>query len=397
MKLFREIIFWLHLCSGVVAGIVVFIMSITGVALTYEKQMLEWADLREYRSAPPSAGAAPLPLDVLLEGVRAERGATPSAIVLRLDPADPVAFSFGREATVYVNPYSGAVLGEGGGDLREFFQVMVGWHRWLGREGEGRTVGRAVTGACNLAFLVLVVSGFYLWWPRKWRWSNVKNIVLFRGGLGGKARDFNWHNVIGFWSAIPLFVVVASATVISYPWASNLVYRTVGEEPPARRGPGGPGRAAPGGTQEDEPEPVHLDGVEALVARAAATAPGWKRITLNLPPTGDEPLRFSIDQGSGGQPQLRSTLTLDRATGETVEHETFADGSLGRRMRSWLRFLHTGEAAGLAGQTIAGVVSAGAAVLVYTGLALSWRRFLAWIRRRRVRDGEGAQATAGPD
>ena len=59
-------------------------------------------------------------------------------------------------------------------------------------------------------------------------------VVWFRGGLRGKARDFNWHNVIGLWCAVPLFVVVLSGVVISYPWASDLVYRVAGEAPPAR-------------------------------------------------------------------------------------------------------------------------------------------------------------------
>ena len=48
----------------------------------------------------------------------------------------------------------------------------------------------------------------------------------------------------------------------------------------------------------------------------------------------------------------------------------------GRRLRSILRFAHTGEVLGIVGQTIAGIVSLGAVLLVYTGLALSLRRFL---------------------
>jgi uncharacterized iron-regulated membrane protein len=49
-----------------------------------------------------------------------------------------------------------------------------------------------------------------------------------------------------------------------------------------------------------------------------------------------------------------------------------------------MRFTHTGEVLGFWGQTLAGIVSLGAAVLVYTGLMLSLRRLLAW-RRRAVR------------
>ena len=429
MKLFRKVLFWLHLSAGVFAGIVVLIMSVTGVALTYEKQMLAWADLRDYRSAPPAPGAQPLPIDALLEKVSAARGELPSAVVVRPGPADPVGFSYGREATVYANPYTGEILGEGSSDMRAFFRVMTDWHRWLGASAENRNVGKAITGACNLAFLFIVVSGLYLWWPRNWKWPNVKSIVLFRGGLSGKARDFNWHNVIGFWSAIPLFFVVMSATIISYPWASNLVYRVAGEEPPARRGPGPagpPSKAGPRGgrgaeTQpalrepgrkrektgrrdeprlglraevlpntradragEQHPEEVSLKGLDALLARAGTQVDGWRTITLRVPQSNDEPVSFAIDQGSGGQPHLRSTLTLDRNTA-AVEWETFSDGTPGRRLRSWLRFIHTGEAGGIPGQTIAGLVSGGAVFLVYTGLALSLRRFAAWVRRKRSR------------
>jgi uncharacterized iron-regulated membrane protein len=48
----RRILFWLHLSAGVSVGVVVLTMSVTGVLLTYEKQMLAWADLRHYQSAP---------------------------------------------------------------------------------------------------------------------------------------------------------------------------------------------------------------------------------------------------------------------------------------------------------------------------------------------------------
>jgi uncharacterized iron-regulated membrane protein len=69
-------------------------------------------------------------------------------------------------------------------------------------------------------------------------------------------------------------------------------------------------------------------------------------------------------------------LALDIGTGSVTRWEPFDTQSLGRRLRSWTRFTHTGEYYGLVGQTVAGVVSAGAVVLVYTGLALALRRFL---------------------
>ena len=126
------------------------------------------------------------------------------------------------------------MLGEGNGQgVRAFFRVVVEWHRYVAASGASRPLGRAVTGASNLAFLFIVVSGLFLWWPRSWKWSAVRNVTWFKGGLQGKARDFNWHNTIGFWSAIPLAIIVAGGVVISYPWATGLVYRAYGEAPPA--------------------------------------------------------------------------------------------------------------------------------------------------------------------
>lgn len=99
---------------------------------------------------------------------------------------------------------------------------------------------------------------------------------------------------------------------------------------------------------------------------------------------------ITVDAGYGGQPNHRTTVTVDRASAQVIRRETFADLSPGRRLRSWLRFAHTGEIYGLPGQTVAGLVSAGGAVLVYTGIALAVRR--AWASRRRVTAVESRRA-----
>lgn len=103
-------------------------------------------------------------------------------------------------------------------------------------------------------------------------------------------------------------------------------------------------------------------------------------MSLTWPRNGKAPLVFSVDRGMGGEPQKKGSLTVARS-GEIESWQPFAEQSAGRRARSWMRFLHTGEALGVVGQTIAGIVSLGGAFLVYTGIALSLRRFAAWRRR----------------
>ena len=390
---FRTLIFWLHLTAGVVAGVVVLVMSVTGVLLTYEKQMIARAE-RSPLAAAPSPDAVRLPIGALLDSARRARpGGEPSGVIVRANRDEPVSVAFGREGQVLLNGYTGAVIGEGATQLRAFFRSVTEWHRYMAASGEYRATGKAVTGACNLAFLVLAITGAYLWLPAVWSRAQLRNILWFRRGLPGKARDFNWHNTIGVWSVVPLIVVVASATVISYPWASNLAYRAMGEEPPpsgprraeARPGAGGrdASRAAPGGPDTGLAEGgPSLTSLDAALARAERHVDGWRTITLRVPSSATAPLSFTIDSGSGGEPQKRGTLTLDAASGAVAGWEPFSSNSPGRRLRTILRFAHTGEVLGLPGQTIAGIASAGGAFLVYTGLALSLRRFAAWRKRR---------------
>ncbi|HKP14882.1 MAG TPA: PepSY domain-containing protein, partial [Gemmatimonadaceae bacterium] len=133
-----------------------------------------------------------------------------------------------------------------------------------------------------------------------------------------------------------------------------------------------------------------LTGIDALVARAGERMPGWRSLTLTIPRSATTPATFMLDGGMGGEPQKRAELQLDRASGREVRWQPFSALTRGRRVRSIMRFAHTGEVLGPVGQTIAGIVTLGAAFLVYTGLALAFRRFLKWTRRRRRFGADGA-------
>jgi len=395
----RTLIFWPHLIAGVVAGVIVLTMSVTGVLLTYERQMVAWSD-SEFKSTPPATSAARLSVEDLVTTVRRDHpDVEVGAVTFNSRPDAPVSITAGRQ-TIYADAYSGQVLGEGNQGMRTFMSDVRAWHRWLSVEGEGRPFARAITGWSNALFLFIVCSGFYLWFPRRWTWQRVRPVVLFGSSLRGKARDFNWHNVIGVWSCVPLFIVVLTAMPISFPWANALVYRAVGEDPPqqgGRGGGGGEGAAANargreggarrGGAPESGAGPT-VAGLNALWTVAEKQVSDWRTINVRIPASERAPVVFAIDKGDGGQPQHRSTLTLNRATGEVVSFEAFADQSLGRRLRSISRFAHTGEVLGLPGQTIAGLATAGSVVLVWTGIALSLRRLRAWVTRRGKRQTE---------
>ena len=159
-----------------------------------------------------------------------------------------------------------------------------------------------------------------------------------------------------------------------------LAYRIAGDDPPVRAGRAT--RTGQTGSEEGETRALNLNQLEQLPSRATEQDPEWQTINVRLPTTQDQQVTVTVDGGYRGQPQLRSTLVFDKATAEVQTLTTFSDQSAGQRLRSWLRFVHTGEFYGVGGQTVAGVASLSAVMLVFTGLSLSIRRFLAWIGRR---------------
>jgi uncharacterized iron-regulated membrane protein/flavodoxin len=384
MTLFHKIIFWSHLLAGVVGGVVIFIMSATGVILMYEHQLVEYAE-RDVREVVP-LGAPRISLDELVAKALAQNPeAQPTGVVLRNEPTASVGVGFGREGATYVNPYTGMVLGKGS-KLHDWFHDVIDWHRWLGTEGEGRATGRAITGACNLAFFWLAITGVYLWWPRSWHWRGLKPSLLFNPRLRGKARDWNWHNVIGFWSSGVLVVLTLTAAVMSYQWANDLLYTLTGSEPPPRaQGPGPMVQARQRCGDAEPRERKPLASFDAFLARADEQAPGWIMMMMRVPPRGDGPITVLIQEPTAPHIFARSQLVLNRSTAEIVKWEPYAAASLGRKLRVWVRGLHTGEALGFAGQTVAGLASLGGCFLVWTGFAMAWRRF-----RYRKRDADDA-------
>ena len=369
----RTVVFWAHLLAGTVAGLVILVMSATGAILALKPQILDYIE-RDVRVVEPSNMPA-LSVAQLLAAARAGRpDAQATAIVVDRHPSVSTAIGFGRDATLYVNPHTGAVLGEGSKTAQTFFRRVENWHRWLAVDGAHRAAARSVNDAANLVFLWLAVSGLYIWWPRKWTPQHVKAITAFRRTTSTRARDFNWHNVIGFWCAPVIIVMTATGVVMSYAWANNLLYRATGTRPPQAQA----SEAGAGARVERRAAASPID-VDRLFARAAEQLPTWSAITLRLPNRPGAPVAFTLTDGRSWNRFARSELALDAMTGAIVRWQPYEGTSRGQKARGWARYGHTGELGGVAAQTLAGLACLGGVVLVWTGVSLTLRRFFGWL------------------
>jgi len=369
MRFFRKIIFWTHLTCGVAAGIFIFLMCVTGALLSFQSNILSFAE-REMRSVqPPTENAQRLSINEIVAKAQAAKPASkPSNITLQSDKSAAAIVSLGRDGQVFVNPYNGEITGEGAKGWRGFFRTIEDAHRWLTLSGDGRPVGKAINDVCNLIFLFLAISGIYIWFPRRLSWRHFKAALTFRWKVKGKARDFNWHTVIGFWSSLILIILTLTGAIISYQWAGNLLYTLTGNEPP-------PQQAQQPNQQPEQPFaiPENLNEIWTKAENHAT----WKTIALRLQIAKDSAV-FTIDEGKYWNMFGRSTLTIDAKNGEVAKWESYGEQNAGRQLRSWARFTHTGETGGIVGQILGFLACIGGAFLVWTGLSLAWRRFRGW-------------------
>ncbi|MDP3073866.1 MAG: PepSY-associated TM helix domain-containing protein [Opitutaceae bacterium] len=375
--MFRKTLFWLHLVAGLVAGVAIGIMCFTGTVLAFEKELVAWAERDARQIAPPPAATPRLTLTQLQVRLReAQPEVRPASVVLHRDPRAAVAFAAGRSGTFYVNPYTGEVRQPQSVAMGEFMRTMTGVHRYLGFTGDtSRPRGKLINGICNLAFFVLAVTGLYLWMPRAWSWRAVQPVIWFRQNATAKARDFNWHNTIGFWCAPVLIVLTLTAVPISFRWGGELLYTLTGTALPST-GPQSSGAPPPVALVPPAPAGSSQVPADLFIAAAERLLPAWKTLTLRLTSSNAaQPVTLTVREQASWPRTASTTLQFDPFTAQLLRRDGHAELNAARQVRGWTRFLHTGEALGWVGQFVAGLACLGGCFLVYTGFALSWRRF----------------------
>ena len=368
---------------GAIVAVVVLSLCVTGVLLTYERQIEHW--LTEPTVAAPGPEALALPLEQLLRKASETVPLSPRRqVVLSPEEHAPIAIRQGRRGVALFDPYTGEALEPRRVWIRDAFSFITRFHRWFALEGMARDRAKLLVGIANLAFLFLVVSGLYLWFPRIWRRRAFAMRLLFaRRPASGRARDYNWHHVMGIWMAVPLVVLIVTGSVFSFRWTGDVIYAALGVERPERsappdtgRGPRGARGQGQGGRPFNVVTPSGSLTLDQLAQVARRETPGWRELAITLPRPRQQVVEILMDRGNGGQPTLRETLRLDRTTGEVLEKQAFGELPAAQRIRGTIRFLHTGEYFGVVGQTLAGLASLAGVFMVWTGLALAYRRLV---------------------
>lgn len=386
----KKIFLKIHLWLSVPFGIVLFLICFSGAMLVFEDEITELVQHDRYHVEQPSAGAQPLPLGKIARMVEEGQadGATVRGITIFPDPerAYQVSLSNSGRGYLLVDPYTGAVKGQS--ERLAFFQFMFRMHRWLldsRPAGEDGAIfwGKKIVGVSTLVFLVILITGIVVWWPRTVK-ALKNSLKLFVGQ--GKFRF--WHSLHvagGMYALLFLLLMALTGLTWSFPWYSRAFYALCGADASQTGSHGSAGRSSHGGSGGNrEGAGARSEGRQ----RSAGTDfSRWQEVYDRLAATQPRNLKIQVADGTAtvsnnrwGNMRGSDRYSFDPKSGEILSATLYRDGQKSGKIRGWIYSLHVGSWGGLLTRILAFFAALLGASLPLTGYYLWIRRL--WRKRK---------------
>ena len=368
-KTFRKIHLWL----AVPFGLIITIICFTGALLVFEDQVTQLTNRHLYYVESP--GSQPLPVGTLVEKVESQltKGATITGVTIYPQPdrSYQVNLSAPKGAAVYIDPYTGEVLGQS--QRTPFFRTVFMLHRWLldSQPADGGIFwGKRITGISTLLIVIILLSGIVIWWPRSRKGlKNGIQIALRKG----KARF--WHDLHaagGIYVLLLVLVMALTGLTWSFDWYKNAFYTLFGVETTApAKGPAHKEKSPQG------PQPGTTTEATAPVTPFAC----WQQVYDQVAAENPDRLKIEITDGTASVSNnrygnIRGTdrYTFDPQSGQITGASLYKDTGNSGKIRGWIYSVHTGAWGGNLTRIIWFLAALLGATLPLTGYYL-------WIKR----------------
>jgi uncharacterized iron-regulated membrane protein len=426
-----------HFYAGLFVMPFLVVLAITGTLYCFQPQIEPL--LYPHRLVVEPQAAPRLTEDALLAKARAAMPANARAVTAPITRAPDRSTEFifrladGKKQSVYLNPYSGEVLGTLSVEHR-FMQVDRMLHRklLLGKPGE------LLMELAACWTLVMIGTGVALWWPREKTTARAtaRAALVPRFSLQGRPFWKSLHAVMGIWLALGALVFVLSGLPWTGSWGKQFkalaTAANLGAPPgfwgglplrsvlPGMRADTQAGTAAtPAKTQLAHASPNEHDEHDEHAAHQANmdSMPGMVMDDLPLPLTpwavGNAPVPQSADASAAqalplgrivalvaslgvprgydivlptsttgvytvsyfpADPKDERTLYIDQYSGAVLKDIRYGDYGAISKAVSYGTSLHMGRYIGVANQILCAVISLGLAGMAVTGFVMWWKR-----------------------
>lgn len=367
-KVFRKIHLWL----SVPFGLIITVICLSGAALVFENEIMEWC--RHDLYYVEKAGETPLPVDRLVETVARTLpdsvAVTGVSISSDAERAYQVNLSKPRRASVYVDQYTGEVKGRN--ERTPFFLAMFKLHRWLldsMKPDGGIFWGKMIVGVSTLMFVFVLISGVVVWWPRTKK--ILKNSLKIAANKGWRRFWYDLHVAGGMYAFVFLLLMALTGLTWSFSWYRTGFYKVFGVEVKQGAGNGAAqaahgGKAGKGSHRKGERTSPYTHWQQVYEELAERNA-GYRQITVS---NGSANVSF----GRLGNRRAADRYTFNPRNGEITEAALYKDSDASGKIRGWIYSVHVGSWGGMFTRILTFIAALLGGTLPLTGYYL-------WLRR----------------
>ncbi|WP_113638570.1 PepSY-associated TM helix domain-containing protein [Nubsella zeaxanthinifaciens] len=211
----------LHLWLGLISGIFVVFLGITGCILAFEREIEDATQTYRFTELQNKPLLPPTQLKAIADGALPNK----HAHSVNYQPGRSAQVVYYHDAPAYyyivfVNQYTGKVLKVKNMD-EDFFRIVIMGHYYLWLPP---AIGQPILTTATMLFVFLLLSGLILWWPK----SKAARKQRFTVKLKSKWRRLNYdlHNVLGFYITIIALFIGLTGMIMGFQWFAKTVYWT---------------------------------------------------------------------------------------------------------------------------------------------------------------------------
>lgn len=361
----------LHLWLGLPTGLVVFIVAITGCIYCFQDEIKALyevdttVELQETPVLPPSK-AQDIALDILpgrtIHGIA--YGEKNEAIEVVFYEAEPEFYQ-----TLYLNPYSGELIYHEN-VLKGFFPFILDGHMnlWMGE------FGRKIVSYSTLIFLFILISGLFLWFPRKRKNAGKRFKFQWKDRTKWKRKNYDLHNILGFYASAIALIIAATGLVMAFNWFQEGVYRVAGgdRQYSGFEHPVNISTSSDTDLINEDAEPIDI-----IWSRLMQEYPDAYEVEMHIPPA-DGYAIYAHMRFSGGTYWDADYRYFDSQSLEEIKSDspygTLEEASVADLLRVMNYDIHVGAIGGIAGKIIVFFSSLIVGSLPVTGFIIWWGR-----------------------
>lgn len=370
----------LHLWLGLLSGTIVFILGLTGCIYAFINEIVPI--IYHEKLFVDEIGDSRIPLDQLILTAQNQWGQERPLTTMEVfpDPRRSIHFRSFQESdqsgwwywdekefyeSLYLDPYSGKVIQKENSQF-EFFRIILYLHWSLLLHTE---IGKPIVGTATLLFVLSLISGIILWWPKNKMARKSRYWFRWKKGTGWKRKTYDLHNIPGFYAMVLALTMALTGMFWALDWfgKSALWLANMGKE-------------------YEMPAPVYSDaepgknqkGISPVIDQVSEQFPSAQSYLVYFPKNDSSAINVGILVEKSYQSVLQQ---YDQYKGTLLSTYSFQDKNPGEKLEALNYDIHVGSIGGIYGKILAFLISLISASLPVTGLLIWYNRN--WGKKKR--------------